>query len=354
MKYRMKLAVFALALSSLLPMACGSEDTPDNAAAGAGGRAVNTGDARGDSQHDPASGGSSGSQGAAGSGGTGASGAGGGAGGSGGSSGSAGVDAGQGGTGGTAGNGTGGTAGNAGNAGSGGNAGVGGSAGTGQQTGTPTIVAVGYAGLRVASYDKGKTWTNKEMLSSVAADDHDNLRAVAYGNGVFVAVGHKLFTSPDGASWTRRSHPKDDQQWLGGVAFGNGRFVATGGYGYSAWSTDGIEWHEGGAIGTEASRSIAFGNGEFRSQTDPGNWYRSTDGVKWTLESGGHQDGVAFCAGAFKESPDCGPAFGQGVYVRAGGWNSGELEWSSDGKSWNSVDVGYPGGVNGFAFGYKP
>jgi hypothetical protein len=220
--------------------------------------------------------------------------------------------------------------------------------------GTPAIVAVGYAGLRVASYDRAHSWTNKRTLSDVAADDPNNLRGVTYAAGLFVAVGHKIFTSPDGETWTQRQHPKNDSQWLGDVKYGNGRFVATGGYGYSAWSTDGISWREGGTIGTEASRSLAFGNGEFRTQTDPGNWYRSTNGETWTLESGGHGEKIAFCNGSFENAPDCGPAFGHGVYVRAGGWNSGTIDWSDNGQNWNNVTVGYPGGVNGFAFGYRP
>jgi hypothetical protein len=220
--------------------------------------------------------------------------------------------------------------------------------------GRPAIVAAGYAGLRVASYDGGRTWVNKRTLSNVAADDADNLRGVTYGAGLFVAVGHKIFTSPDGGAWQQREHPKENGQWLGDVEYGNGRFVATGGYGYSAWSIDGIVWQEGGSLGTEASRSLAFGNGEFRTQTDPGNWYRSTDGESWTLHSSGHSERIAFCAGSFKDAPDCGPAFGHGVYVRGGGWNSGSIEWSEDAQNWTSVTVGHVGAVNGFAFGYAP
>lgn len=220
--------------------------------------------------------------------------------------------------------------------------------------GTPTIVAVGYAGLRVTSYDLGRSWTNKATLSDVAADDPDNLRGATWGAGLFIAVGHKIFTSPDGEEWTRRTHPKDNAQWLGDVKYGNGRFVATGGYGYAVWSADGITWNAADFPNNEASRSLAFGNGEFVTQTDPGNWYRSTDGETWTPHSNGHDGRVAFCNGAFRQAPDCGPASGHGVFVRSGGWNSGEIDWSENGTDWNPVTVGFVGGVNGFAFGYAP
>ena len=32
--------------------------------------------------------------------------------------------------------------------------------------------------------------------------------------------------------------------------------------------------------------------------------------------------------------------------------NSGDVEWSDDGTNWNTVHIDYPGGINGFAFGY--
>ena len=216
--------------------------------------------------------------------------------------------------------------------------------------GTPTIVAVGYAGLRVSSYDLGRSWENKRTLSNVAADDPDNLRGVTYGAGVFVAVGHKVFTSADGDQWDPREHPQP-KQWLGDVKYGNGRFVATGGYGYTAWSLDGFSWQEGGATKTEASRSLAFGNGTFVTQTDAGNWYRSNDGTSWTLLSGGHAGKVAFCDGDFHEADDCEPEPFHGAYVREGGWSSGKIAWSDDGQTWHDVQVGYIGGINAFAFG---
>jgi hypothetical protein len=197
--------------------------------------------------------------------------------------------------------------------------------------GTPTIVAVGYAGLRVASYDLGRSWVNKVTLSNVAADDKDNLRGVAFARGLFVAVGHKLFTSTDGETWARGEHPNDDSQWLAGIQFGNGRFVSTGGYGYTVWSPDGFEWNQGDFLEAEASRSLAFGNGTFVTQTDPGNWWRSTDGDTWTRDSSGHSEHVAYCDGSFQEEPDCGLTGGHGVYVRGGGWSSGVIQWGGVG-----------------------
>jgi hypothetical protein len=58
-----------------------------------------------------------------------------------------------------------------------------------------------------------------------------DLNAVAYGNGLFVAVGYggTILTSPDGAGWTARTSGTSNA--LLGVAYGNGKFVAVGQYG---------------------------------------------------------------------------------------------------------------------------
>jgi photosystem II stability/assembly factor-like uncharacterized protein len=55
-----------------------------------------------------------------------------------------------------------------------------------------------------------------------------DLNAVAYGNGLFVAVGYggTILTSPDGAGWTKRT--SGTSNGLVGVAYGNNRFVAVG------------------------------------------------------------------------------------------------------------------------------
>jgi len=221
----------------------------------------------------------------------------------------------------------------------------------------PTFVAVGYKGLRVRSSDLGMTWTDSQTLGA----DGDNeflLRAVSFGNGVFVALGWKVLSSPDGKTWTEGTNPQ--HQWLGGVQFSDAGFVAVGGYGYSAQSTDGIVWKVGGSVpNNEASRSLALGMNQFVSATDPGNWYKSSDGSSWTLLSGGHAGNqVAYCNGAFNELATCTGAFNargrataQGVTLRL---NNGKLERSPDGSVFSPV-ADSPSGLEDLAVGYvKP
>lgn len=99
-----------------------------------------------------------------------------------------------------------------------------------------------------------------------------SLNAVAFGNGLFVAVGDNgtILTSPDGQVWTPRASGTTDR--LPAIAFGNGRFVATRANRSmpAITSTDGLNWSTvalTGAGGTPANtgafEAIAFGGGRF-------------------------------------------------------------------------------------------
>lgn len=224
----------------------------------------------------------------------------------------------------------------------------------GTPKGTPTFVAVGYAGRRIRSVDLGKTWTDDQRLGG-GGDDQFLLRGVGFGAGRFVAAGWKILSSPDGKTWTEHKNPNN--QWLGGVKWGNNRFGAAGGFGYSAYSTDGITWTAAKGRGTEAARSVAFGAGKFMAATDNGNWWSSTDGNTWTRGEGGHSSRVAFCDPAFSDASACKlppgrnegrTVFGGGVWVSIRG---SSIERSENGTTWTSVNVG-GSGLEDVAFGY--
>ena len=80
------------------------------------------------------------------------------------------------------------------------------------------------------------TWTWRNPLPT-----GNNLSAVTYGNGHFVAVGNgDTLTSADGLSWVGQ------QPGIGafgaGIVYGNGKFVAVGMYGSISTSADGVNW----------------------------------------------------------------------------------------------------------------
>jgi hypothetical protein len=138
--------------------------------------------------------------------------------------------------------------------------------------GNGLFVAVGDSGTILTSTD-GANWT---LRASAAA----NLRfyAVTYGSNSFVAVGATIesinhpvvWTSPEGITWTPRDTTSLESSWLQGVTYGKGLYVGVGGnYGTNsvAVSTDGISWtlRDSGLSNTGLTplRGVAYGNGVF-------------------------------------------------------------------------------------------
>ncbi|MEA2696311.1 MAG: hypothetical protein QOI66_582 [Myxococcales bacterium] len=207
--------------------------------------------------------------------------------------------------------------------------------------GAPTFVAVGYGGVRVRSLDGGKTWIDSQRLGG-GGDDNFLLRSIAFGNGLFVALGWQTQTSPDGKTWTTRTTSVG--QWMGGVRFGNGRFVAAGGYGASMYSPDGVTWMNGSRRMTDPARSVAFGNGLWVARADSNHWWQTSSGETWMDLGGAHTDAVVFCGGQFVDAAACTTpvgrdggrtAFGSGVWI---GIRGGKVERSTDGgMTWTPV-----------------
>jgi 6-phosphogluconolactonase (cycloisomerase 2 family) len=141
------------------------------------------------------------------------------------------------------------------------------------------FVAVGNSrstGDSVAYSSDGVNWA-----TTSAAGDNDVWNGVSYGNGIFVAVGSStasssdvVMTSPDGITWTPRSAAGNDDAW-NSVTYGNGLFVAVacgvkGGQCNSAssdrvmTSPDGITWTRRSAAGNnDFWNSVTYANGLF-------------------------------------------------------------------------------------------
>src|SRR6058998_787964 len=138
------------------------------------------------------------------------------------------------------------------------------------------------------------------------------LRDVAYGAGLFVAVGDVCYTSPDTVCWTRRALDTPAQNGLNGVAYGNGRFVAVE---PSPWhrpgsayiSTDGVSWQRSADLRGNSLPVIVrvfFAGGTFLAvgqETNPSpasgfHWLvmTSPDGVTWNRHSGPTNNGDSY------------------------------------------------------------
>jgi hypothetical protein len=161
----------------------------------------------------------------------------------------------------------------------------------------------------------GVTWTRYTPSFQI------QLKAITYGNGLFVAVANsgavnRLATSTDGINWTQRT-PAANNDWQS-VAYGNGKFVAisSNGTNRTMYSTDGINWT--GIAVTPNSNSIIFADGKFTT----GKNY-STDGITWTNST--------------LEFSPFGIAYGNGLFVAVGQSLSNRIAISTDGITWQLV-----------------
>jgi hypothetical protein len=132
--------------------------------------------------------------------------------------------------------------------------------------GSTIYVAVGQSGVLYSSTNSGSTWTSRTSQFGTSS-----IYSVAFGNGIFVAVGEsgKISTSTDGITWTARTaNVSTNNLW--DVKYLNGNFVAVGlgaggGTGGVTTSTDGITWTKRTTPASTSSEllSVTYGNGYY-------------------------------------------------------------------------------------------
>jgi hypothetical protein len=180
----------------------------------------------------------------------------------------------------------------------------------------------------------------------------DVLYNVAWGNNTFAATtasGSYVYTSPNGVTWTKRTHTYIGQG--GQIAYGSGLFVQINiGSSEVVTSPDGITWTYRSFIGTQTGgfsgsglsdpqliKSIGFGAGKFFA-AGKGLVVSSADGLNWTSVSTG-----AVPNQNLKSLATNGTTI---VAVGEGGRNTFNrltnkptLMTSSDGNTWNHINT---------------
>jgi hypothetical protein len=166
-------------------------------------------------------------------------------------------------------------------------------------------------------------------------------QGVAYGNGLWVAVGQAIGgndidgiigVSTDGINWTTQRITQ--AAYLQGVAYGNGLWVAVG-FGYSGTSsfsctvtsTDGINWTTQSF--SSMGRRIAYGNNLWITVRSMNGYIlkSANNGTSWTpIQLGG----------TALDWNDV--AYGEGRWVIVG--KSGQTSTSTDGSGWSTLAAG--------------
>jgi len=156
-----------------------------------------------------------------------------------------------------------------------------------ETNGSNIIVVAGDSGELMSSTDSGATFTVRTSQFSTSY-----INDIAFGNGIFVAVGDagKISSSTDGITWTARTANVSTNA-IYAVTFANGTFVAvgagaSGGTGGITTSTDGITWTKRTtpSLSSDTLYSVAYGNGYWVAvgtvSTNAG--YYSTDLATWS------------------------------------------------------------------------
>jgi hypothetical protein len=109
----------------------------------------------------------------------------------------------------------------------------------------------------------------------------NTLNGVAFGNGIFVAVGQlgTVMTSSDGLEWQISQSGIDNN--LSAVAFGNGMFATVGNNGVILTSSEGVDWTPRTSETDSDLYDVTFGEGVF-VVVGGDKILTSPDGVYWT------------------------------------------------------------------------
>ncbi len=166
------------------------------------------------------------------------------------------------------------------------------------------FVAVGDDGLVLLSVDGGGTWTVQPVATS------DDLDGVAWGEGVYVAVGETtVLNSSDGSTWVDRSPGTQLLSWhnFKDVVFHDGAFYAGGWYSGVQRSTDGgVSWESMTIAGDrnydiraiDAAGGLLVAATERRSSPVGPVLLVSGDGLTWAESSAAFPDSSSVAIGA--------------------------------------------------------
>jgi hypothetical protein len=158
----------------------------------------------------------------------------------------------------------------------------------------------------------------------------NDLIGVAYGNGMFVAVGYNstILKSNNGINWAPATNPPSTSKTFVSVAYGNGKFVAVSFSPQEIWySFNGDTWTQVTSLPvTIAFTDVIYKNSLFLASGSDTTILRSNSGVNWNSISTGSTNWLF------------GVGYGNGNYVAVG--ESGTIITSTDLSIWTTQTSG--------------
>ncbi len=149
--------------------------------------------------------------------------------------------------------------------------------------GSQGFVAVGDSGQILISED-GQNWEERSVSETNGEPLTEDLLGVAFGNGLYLAVGaQKLISSTDARNWTVVT------TWtvpVNSVTFGNGLFVATGDVSTILYSTNGTTWQGGSVNGIHEPAPLR----DSVYDEDSGGWVAVGDPALFRLPNGDEKE----------------------------------------------------------------
>ena len=171
-------------------------------------------------------------------------------------------------------------------------------------------------GLVLTSTD-GATWAKSNLGAH-------SLNNVIYAGGQWVVIGDNFsaFTSNDAVTWTARTVSNVNEVInLSGISYGNSKYVIVGNLGNIYYSSDAITWTNTKPA-SDDFLGVAYGNNIFVAVGANGIAYSSPDGVNWTnrgpIAGSSSLYSVRFLNGSFYATSD------------------GKIVTSTNGTSWNA------------------
>ena len=219
-------------------------------------------------------------------------------------------------------------------------------------TSTPTVQIVDTAAryVAIANGSGDNCYTTNAGIDTTAAwtagtdTGKTDLRAITYGNGVYVAVGDaSAISSTNGNLWLSRTIPTLGAGTYSDVTYGAEQYIAIAtGTNATAQTINGVTWTAAGNMPTSAAwGSIAYGNGRFVA---------IETGTASTKAAVSYDRGVSWVAAVLPASTTWRKiAYGQGLFVAV---SDGTIAATSpDGITWTQRALPSSSNWRGIAFG---